>query len=62
MSLDRPTITIADLDRLREQEARPAKLEYDEVHDYAIAALLVLRGMSRGEKLRVIRRMRGILG
>ena len=60
--MDRPTITISDLARLQEQENRPAKLATDEVHDYAIAALVVLRGMTRGDKLRVIRRMRTVIG
>ncbi len=59
---DRPTVTISDLNRLREQDARPATLSVEEVEDYAIAALVVLRGMRRGDKLRVLRRMRRVLG
>jgi hypothetical protein len=59
---DKPTITIADLTRLREQDSRPAPLTRDEVEDYSTAALVVLRGLSRADKLRVIRRMRRVLG
>jgi len=58
----RPTITIADLGKLQEQDSRPAKLTLEEVHDYSIAGLMVLRGLSRGDKLRVIGRMRRIVG
>ncbi len=59
---DRPTISIGDLTRLRDQDAKPAKLTPDEVHDYAVAASVVLRGMTRGDKLRVLARMRKLLG
>lgn len=59
---DRPAISISDLPRLQEQANRPAPLTTDEVQDFATAALMVLRGMPRGEKLRVIRRMRRLLG
>ena len=60
--MEKPTITIADLTRLREQDNRPTALTIEEVHDYAIAALVVLRGMRRGDKLRVIARMRKTVG
>lgn len=59
---ERATITIGDLARLQEQESRPTRLTDEEVEDYAIAALVVLRGMRRADKLRVLRRMRRLLG
>ena len=62
MPPERAVVTISDLNRLRDQDARPGPLTREEVEDYAIAALVVLRGMRRGDKLRVIRRMRSILG
>ena len=62
MPAERAVVTISDLNRLRDQDARPGPLTREEVEDYAIAALVVLRGMRRGDKLRVIRRMRSILG
>jgi hypothetical protein len=58
----RATVSLADLTRLSEQENRPGPLTADEVDDFASAALIVLRGMTRREKLRVIRRMRRLLG
>ena len=54
---DRPTISITELKNLQEQATRQT-LSQEEVKDFATAALVVLRGMSRGDKLRVIRRMR----
>lgn len=62
MSADRPTVTLADLQKLQEQEAKPNPLNHDEVTDYATAALMVLRGLPRGQKLRVISKMRKLLG
>lgn len=58
---ERATVTIADLNRLQEQENRATPLGKDEVQDYALAALVVLRGLSRGDKLKVIRRMRTLM-
>lgn len=54
----RATVNLADLARLQEQVNRPAGLSRDEVQDYATASLVVMRGLTRGDKLRVIRRMR----
>ncbi len=60
--LDRPTVTISDLARLQEQANRPTPLTVDEVHDYAVATLIVLRGLPRRDKLRVLARMRKVIG
>lgn len=62
MASDRETIRISDLTRLREQESRPSAITPEEVEDYAIAALVVLRGMRRGDKLKVLRRALRVLG
>ena len=62
MSERPPTITAAELLRLQDQANRPQKLTADEVEDFAVAGLLVLRGMRRGDKIRVIRKMRSLLG
>lgn len=62
MGSDRPTVTIADALRLQEQDSRPTPLTPDEVHDYAIASLLVTRGLARRDKLRVLTKMRRLLG
>ena len=59
---DRPAITIADLPRLQEQANRPQPLTVDEVQDFAVASLMVLRGMGRRDKLRVLARMKRLLG
>lgn len=59
---DRPTINISELTRLQEQIDRPTPLTKDHVQDYATAALVVLRGLSRSDKLRVLRHMRKLLG
>jgi hypothetical protein len=58
----RPTVTLSDLQRLSEQDARPNKLTADEVEDFAVAALIVLRGMRRGDKIRVLAKARRLLG
>lgn len=58
----RTTVNAAELLRLQQQENRPTPLTTDEVNDYAVAALMVLRGLTRGEKLRVVRRITKILG
>lgn len=58
---DRPTVTVADLARLNADASRPEPLLADGVQDYALAALVVLRGLSRADKLKVIRRMRRLM-
>lgn len=59
---DRASINIGDLGKLMDQDNKPNPLSEDEVQDYAVAALLVLRGLPRGQKLRVHRRMRRLIG
>jgi len=62
MMKDRQAISIAELKSLPEWSGRAAPLTVDEVNDFAITALTVLRGLPRGEKLKVLRRMRRVLG
>jgi hypothetical protein len=59
---ERRAINITELSKLQEQANRPAPLTKDEVQDYAVASLIVLRGLARGEKLRVLARMRRLVG
>jgi hypothetical protein len=58
MATETPTVTLADLQRLSLQANRPTPLTTEEVEDFAV----VLRGMRRGDKLRVLRRARRLLG
>lgn len=58
----RPTISISDLKNLPEWNGRPTPLTVDEVNDFAVTGLTVLRGLGRRDKLRVLARMRRILG
>lgn len=59
---DKPTVTMADLIRLNADAGARDPLNLDGVGDYATASLVVLRGLSRRDKLRVIARMRKIMG
>ena len=58
---DRPTVSLADIQRLSEQDSKPNPLNDNEVSDFASAVLIVLRGLPRGEKLKVIRRAQRML-
>ncbi len=60
-SSGQPTVTLADLTRLQEQENRPTPLSSDEVQDYAFAVLMVLRGLPRAEKVKVLKRAQAAL-
>lgn len=62
MNDQRRAISISELKALQAQENKPAALTQEEVRDYAIASLVVLRGLTRGDKLRVLRTMRKLLG
>ncbi len=62
MATDKPTVSMADLMRLSEQADQSPPLKLEGVHDYAVASMVVLRGLSRSDKLRVIRRMRRLMG
>ena len=55
-------VSVSELKGLMEQQDKPDPLTYDQVQDYATASLVVLRGLSRKDKLRVINRMRKVLG
>lgn len=54
---DKPTVTMADLQKLQEQDNRPTPLTPDEIDDFATAGLVVLRGMALSDKRKVINRM-----
>jgi hypothetical protein len=54
---DRPSVSVSELGKLMEQVNKPTALTADEVQDYANAGLLVLRGLTRAQKLRVLKRM-----
>lgn len=61
---DRQTISVDDLRSLLEEETKPrrAGIPDDQVSDYAVSALAVMRGLARSDKLRVLRRMQRMLG
>lgn len=54
--MDKPTITLGDLTKLQDQLDKPDPLDYNDVTDYAAALLVVMRGLPRGEKLKILRR------
>ncbi len=56
-----PGITLAELTKLAEQEDKPQPLTEDQLQDYAVAMLMVLRGLPRAEKRKVLTRLRRIL-
>jgi hypothetical protein len=61
---ERPTVTIEELRLIQEQEKKkkPAGMADDQVSDYAVAALAAMRGLTRSDKLKVLRRMQRMLG
>lgn len=61
MMADKPTVTLADLAKLQEQANRPDPLSEDELQDYAVAMLMVLRGLPRREKQKVLTRLRRLM-
>jgi len=57
---DRQTVTLDELRQIVDDANKPAKragLDEDVLMEYAVAALATLRGLSRTDKLKVIRRM-----
>lgn len=60
---DRQVVTVEELRGLLEQDqkARPG-LDEDRLVEYAVAALSTLRGLSRNDKMKVVRRMTKMLG
>lgn len=59
---DRPTVTLADLQKLQEQDSKPVPLTEDELQDYAAALMMVMRGLPRAEKRKVVTRLRRMMG
>ena len=57
---DAPAPSIADLRQLISDNQR-GPLTGDQVHDTAVVSLMVMRGLSRGDKLKVLRKMRRLL-
>lgn len=61
MGADRPTVTMADLQKLQEQESKPDPLSEDELQDYAAALMMVMRGLPRAEKRKVVTRLKRMM-
>lgn len=59
MNQEKPVLTIDDFKSLM---GKKDGIPDDQVSDYAVAALGVMRGLSRGDKLKVLRRMQRMLG
>ena len=57
VAADKPTITLADLTKLQDQQNKAAPLTPDEIDDFATAALVILRGLPLSDKKKVIGRM-----
>ena len=63
MATDRPTVNAAELLRLQvEAGGARSKATDEDVHDIAVAAMVVLRGLTRPDKFKVLRRMRRLMG
>lgn len=64
MMSDKPTITVDELKILLAEEGKPRRsgIADDQISDYAVSALAVMRGLARADKLRVLRRMQRMLG
>jgi hypothetical protein len=58
---DRGTVTADELRAILAQDAKRQGVEEDRLQEYAVAALATLRGLSRTDKLKVIRRMAKML-
>ena len=62
MTNDRQTVTLDELRKLVEADEKPRRgLDEDRLQEYSVAALATLRGLSRTDKLKVIRRMTKML-
>lgn len=59
---DKPAINISELRGLQDQLDKPGPLPADHVVDYAAALITILRGLPRGDKLRVLRKAIKLLG
>lgn len=53
-------VSVSDL-RALTIDSRQGPLDPDGVHETAVTALMVMRGLSRGDKLKVLRKMRRLL-
>jgi len=58
---DKPTVTLEDLKAIVAADSKRAGLDEDRLQEYAVAALSTLRGLTRTDKLKVIRRMTKML-
>lgn len=59
---EKPTMTAAEFMAAMEKETKlSTSLTSDQLHDFAIHALDGLRGISRADKLKVLRRMRKLM-
>ena len=59
---DRPVVNLSDLQKLQDQLDKPDPLTEDQLQDYAAAILMVLRGLPKAEKRKVITRLRRMMG
>jgi hypothetical protein len=60
--MERPSINISELKGLQAQLDKPGPIPADHVTDYAAAVITIMRGLSRGDKLRVLRKAIKLLG
>lgn len=60
--MDKPTVTLADLQKLQEQADKPDPLTEDQLQDYAAALLLVMRGLPKAEKRKIVTRLKRMMG
>lgn len=58
---DKPTVSLDDLKAIVAAEGKRTGVDEDRLQEYAVAALSTLRGLTRTDKLKVIRRMRKML-
>lgn len=56
-----PVVGIADLKKLMEDGNQRGPVTGDAVHEIAVSALMVMRGLTRGDKLKVLKKMRRLL-
>lgn len=59
----RPTVTLAELNRLAEADRTTAtRLTGEQIYDVAIASLVVMRNLQRSDKRRVLTALKRLVG
>lgn len=61
MQDEKPVISVEEFKKFLIQDEKPKALTEDRLQEYAILSLNGLRGLSRSDKLKVIRRMRRLM-